>query len=151
MRQLGYRPDGLIEVLHAAQQAFGYLSTEVLAAVATALGVPLSSVYGVATFYSHFTLRPQGRHVCVVCTGTACHISGSATILAAVHACVAAASVEAVPDETAVLDQRPAVGVGDALGGQHRRADAYFAFGRRSTVPAAERRPPTVSQQSGWR
>jgi bidirectional [NiFe] hydrogenase diaphorase subunit len=99
MRQLGFRPDGLIEVLHAAQQAFGYLSTEVLGAVATALGVPLSSVYGVATFYSHFTLRPHGRHVCVVCTGTACHIGGSATILAAVLACIAATSEEAVPDE----------------------------------------------------
>lgn len=99
MRQLGYRPDGLIEVLHAAQQEFGSLSTEVLAAIAEALGVPLSAVYGVATFYAHFTLSPHGRHVCVVCTGTACHISGGAAVLAAVRACVATASDRALPDE----------------------------------------------------
>lgn len=84
--QLGQRPDGLIEVMHAAQEAFGYLDHDVLAAVGAALGVPLSQVYGVATFYSHFTLAPHGAHTCVVCTGTACHISGGAAVLAAGHA-----------------------------------------------------------------
>lgn len=86
MRQLGYAPDALIEVLHTVQETFGYLGTEALAAVSAALGVPLSRVYGVATFYSFFTLAPHGRHTCVVCTGTACHISGASAILAAVEA-----------------------------------------------------------------
>jgi bidirectional [NiFe] hydrogenase diaphorase subunit len=86
MRQLGRRPDALIEVLHTAQVEFGHLDAEVLARVADGLGVPLSKVYGVATFYSHFTLEPHGEHTCVVCTGTACHISGGAAILAAVQA-----------------------------------------------------------------
>jgi bidirectional [NiFe] hydrogenase diaphorase subunit len=85
MRQLGHRPDALIEVLHTAQEVFGHLDTDALAYIGAALGVPLSKVYGVATFYSHFTLSPHGEHTCVVCTGTACHISGGAAILAAVR------------------------------------------------------------------
>jgi len=82
MRRLGYRPDGLIEVLHTTQEVFGYLDDEALRYVSDALGVPPSKVYGVATFYSHFTLEPQGLHTCIVCTGTACYISGAGAILA---------------------------------------------------------------------
>ncbi len=81
MRRLGYSPDSLIEVLHTAQEAFGYLDAETLAYVGDSLGVPPSRTYGVATFYSYFTLKPQGEHTCVVCTGTACYISGAGTIL----------------------------------------------------------------------
>ncbi len=81
MLRLGHRPDALIEVLHTVQQAFGYLDDDALRYVSTSLHVPLSKAYGVATFYSLFTLKPQGDHTCVVCTGTACHIKGSASIL----------------------------------------------------------------------
>jgi bidirectional [NiFe] hydrogenase diaphorase subunit len=84
MRRLGQRPDALIEVLHAAQEAFGYLDPDILDYVARSLRVPLSKVYGVATFYSYFTLKPQGEHACVVCTGTACYINGSGGIVAAI-------------------------------------------------------------------
>jgi len=62
-------------VLHAVQEAFGYLEPDVLEYVGNALGVPLSRVYGVATFYSLFMLKPQGAHTVVVCTGTACYIN----------------------------------------------------------------------------
>jgi len=82
MRRLGYRPDGLIEVLHTTQELFGFLDDEALGYVSDSLGVPPSEVYGVATFYSHFTLKPQGLHTCVVCMGTACYINGAAGILA---------------------------------------------------------------------
>ena len=85
MRQLGHRPEGLIEVLHSVQEAFGHLPVDAMARVAASLRVPLSTVYGVATFYEHFTLRPYGRHVCEVCTGTACHIGGGEAVLAAVQ------------------------------------------------------------------
>lgn len=81
MRRLGYRPDGLIEVLHTTQEVFGYLDDDALAYVGESLGVPPSKVYGVATFYSHFTLKPQGEHTCVVCTGTACYINGASGLL----------------------------------------------------------------------
>jgi bidirectional [NiFe] hydrogenase diaphorase subunit len=84
MRRLGYRPDGLIEVLHTAQEVFGYLDDEALSYVGESLGVPPSKVYGVATFYSYFTLKPQGLHTCVVCTGTACYINGARALLAAI-------------------------------------------------------------------
>jgi bidirectional [NiFe] hydrogenase diaphorase subunit len=81
MRRLGDRPAALIEALHAAQEAFGYLDTDALNFVGDTLGVPHSRVYGVATFYSFFTLKPQGEHTCVVCTGTACYINGAKDIL----------------------------------------------------------------------
>jgi bidirectional [NiFe] hydrogenase diaphorase subunit len=81
MRRMGDRPSALIEALHAAQEAFGYLDTDALNFVGDTLGVPHSRVYGVATFYSFFTLKPQGRHTCVVCTGTACYINGANDIL----------------------------------------------------------------------
>jgi bidirectional [NiFe] hydrogenase diaphorase subunit len=84
MRRLGYRPDGLIEVLHTTQEVFGYLDDEALSYVGDSLGVPPSKVYGVATFYSHFTLKPQGLHTCVVCTGTACYINGASALLTAI-------------------------------------------------------------------
>lgn len=82
MRRMGDRPAALIEALHAAQEAFGYLDPEALHYVGDTLGVPHSRVYGVATFYSYFTLRPGGEHTCVVCTGTACYINGAKEILA---------------------------------------------------------------------
>ena len=81
MRRMGDRPSALIEALHAAQEAFGYLDNDALVYVGDTLGVPHSRVYGVATFYSFFTLKPQGRHTCVVCTGTACYINGAKDIL----------------------------------------------------------------------
>ena len=80
MRRMGDRPAALIEALHAAQEAFGYLDTDALNYVGDTLGVPHSRVYGVATF-SFFTLKPQGEHTCVVCTGTACYINGAKDIL----------------------------------------------------------------------
>ena len=82
MRRMGDKPAALIEALHAAQEAFGYLDESALHYVGDTLGVPHSRVYGVATFYSFFVLKPQGEHTCVVCTGTACYINGARDILA---------------------------------------------------------------------
>ncbi|WP_052263423.1 bidirectional hydrogenase complex protein HoxE [Geobacter pickeringii] len=81
LKQYQYRPDALIEVLHVAQEAFGYLSDELMDHVARQLKVPLSRVYGVATFYHFFSLEPQGEHSCVVCTGTACYVKRSGEIV----------------------------------------------------------------------
>lgn len=81
MRRNGYSRHALIETLHTVQQSFGYLDEPSLRYVAASLRVPLSSVYGVATFYHLFTLKPQGEHTCVFCTGTACYIKGAATLL----------------------------------------------------------------------
>ena len=83
MRRLGDRPEALIEALHAAQEAFGFLDDDALEYVGDTLGVPHSRVFGVATFYSFFTLKPQGEHTCVICTGTACYINGAGELIEA--------------------------------------------------------------------
>jgi NADH-quinone oxidoreductase E subunit len=71
----------LIQVLHKVQSIFGYLSDEVQERVAEALDVPLSEVYGVATFYSLFSLKPQGQYKIGVCLGTACYVRGAQQVL----------------------------------------------------------------------
>ena len=78
MRLHGHQPEALIETLHTIQESFGFLDLKALRYVARELRVPLSRVYAVATFYHFFTLKPPGRHTCVVCMGTACYISGAA-------------------------------------------------------------------------
>lgn len=83
MRRQQYQQHALIEVLHAAQQLFGYLGLDVLYFVAHHLKLPLSKVYGVATFYHLFCLKPPGKHTCVICTGTACYVKGADQLLAA--------------------------------------------------------------------
>jgi bidirectional [NiFe] hydrogenase diaphorase subunit len=84
-RRHGREPHALIETLHTVQETFGYLDETALRFVAASLRVPLSRVYGAATFYHFFTLKPQGRHTCVVCTGTACYIKGAPALLEAIH------------------------------------------------------------------
>jgi bidirectional [NiFe] hydrogenase diaphorase subunit len=81
MRRHGFARESLIETLHTVQSTFGYLEEEALRFVSASLKVPLSRVYGVATFYNFFTMKPQGEHVCVVCMGTACYIKGGQQIL----------------------------------------------------------------------
>lgn len=85
MRRHGRKHHALIESLHAAQEAFGFLDEDSMRYVAANLRVPLSKVYGVATFYHFFTLKPQGEHSCVVCTGTACYIKGAPALLASLE------------------------------------------------------------------
>ena len=85
MRRLGNRPDALIEALHSTQEAFGFLDEDALRYVSESLRLPPSKVFGVATFYHHFTLKPHGEHTCVVCTGTACYINGAGEILASIQ------------------------------------------------------------------
>jgi bidirectional [NiFe] hydrogenase diaphorase subunit len=81
-----FRQDALIEVLHTAQELFGFLDNDVLLYVGRALRVPASRVYGVATFYNFFSMKPPGKHTCVVCMGTACYVKGAGQILQALEA-----------------------------------------------------------------
>jgi len=71
----------LIQVLHQAQDVFGYLPADVQRAVAQGLGLPLSTVCGVVTFYNYFRTEKTGTHVISVCTGTACHVKGAERVL----------------------------------------------------------------------
>lgn len=70
----------LIPVLQEAQAALGFLSKEVIARIAEGLSIPVSQVYGVATFYTQFRLKPVGKHLIRVCHGTACHVGGAGAI-----------------------------------------------------------------------
>lgn len=81
IKRFNHRQDALLEVLNTAQEVFGYLPEQVLRYVAQQLQVPLSRVYGVATFYHMFTFKPLGEHNCIVCAGTACHVKGSDRII----------------------------------------------------------------------
>lgn len=81
MKRYQYAPDALIEVLHQAQELFGYLEEDLLLYIAHSLKLPPSKVYGVATFYHFFSLKQKGAHTCVVCMGTACYVKGSANLL----------------------------------------------------------------------
>jgi NADH-quinone oxidoreductase subunit E len=74
------RSDAVIPVLQEVQEKFGWVPPEAIGRVADALKVFPSEVYGVATFYAQFHLKPRGKHIIKVCRGTACHVNGSATI-----------------------------------------------------------------------
>jgi bidirectional [NiFe] hydrogenase diaphorase subunit len=107
VRRHGYEGQALIEALHTVQECFGYLDDTALKYVSSALQLPLSKVYGVATFYHFFTLKPKGRHACVVCMGTACYIKGAPAIIEAVEERHAIKTGETTPDgELSLLTAR---------------------------------------------
>ncbi len=103
LRKQQFRPDSLIEVLHKAQELFGYLDEDVLLYIARALWLPPSRVYGVATFYHLFTLKPRGQHTCVVCLGTACFVKGANEIMAAAEKCAGVKSGQTTADNRVSL------------------------------------------------
>ena len=74
-------PSNLIAVLQEIQEAYSYLPEDIMTYVATALEISPGAVFGVATFYSHFTLEPKGKYVIKVCDGTACHVKKSTDII----------------------------------------------------------------------
>jgi bidirectional [NiFe] hydrogenase diaphorase subunit len=98
MKKHQFKHDALIEVLHKAQELFGFLEDDLLLFIAYRLKLPASRVYGVATFYHFFTLKPQGRHTCVVCMGTACYVKGANQVLAAVEEKAGIKAGETTPD-----------------------------------------------------
>ena len=75
----------LIPILQEVQAAYKYLSKDMISYVATSIGVPPSRVYGVATFYAHFSLEPKGKHIIRLCDGTACHVRRSEEITQALR------------------------------------------------------------------
>ena len=76
-----HMPGALIPVLHEAQGIYGYLPEEVMKKISDGLGVPVAKVYGVATFYSQFSLTKKGKYRINVCMGTACYVKGSGKLL----------------------------------------------------------------------
>jgi len=103
IKKLQFRQDALIEILHKAQELFGYLEDDLLMFVSYKLKLPPSRVYGVATFYHFFTLKPQGEHTCVVCLGTACYVKGSDKVIAAIEGRLKIKAGETTPDNKVSL------------------------------------------------
>ncbi len=103
-------PGALLPVLHEAQEIYGYLPIEVQQMVADGLGVSLSEVFGVATFYSRFSLTPKGKHKISVCLGTACYVKGSDKILAEIENQLGIKSGECTPDGLFSIDSCRCVG-----------------------------------------
>ena len=75
------KPGSLITILNDVQEFFGYLPIQVQEIIARETGIPLSEIYGVATFYARFSLEPTGKHKISVCLGTACYVKGSQSLL----------------------------------------------------------------------
>jgi bidirectional [NiFe] hydrogenase diaphorase subunit len=85
MKKHQFQADALLEVLHTAQELFGFLQADLLMYIARHLKLPPSRVYGVATFYHFFTFTPKGEHSCNVCLGTACYVKGAAGVQTALE------------------------------------------------------------------
>jgi bidirectional [NiFe] hydrogenase diaphorase subunit len=88
MARHNYSGDALIEVLHTAQELYGFLTPDLLKQIARKLRLPPSRVLGVATFYHFFSLEPKGEHSFIVCTGTACYVAGAQELVSTLeHRC----------------------------------------------------------------
>ena len=97
-------------VLQAAQEIFGYLPEEVQIKVAEGLDIPLSEVYGVASFYAQFTLNPKGRYQISLCLGTACYVKGASAVLEAVQEHLGIRPGSITPDGKFSLDACRCIG-----------------------------------------
>ncbi len=91
-------PSALIAILQDVQRRMGYLPKPVLTRIAEKLGVPLSRVYAVATFYKAFKLKPAGKHIIKVCLGTACHIKGAPQLMQALEGELKVKPEDVTPD-----------------------------------------------------
>lgn len=100
----------LVSILRDIQAEYGYLPQEALARVGGCLGVPVSQVYGVATFFKAFSLKPRGRHVINVCLGTACHVRGGIKILEKLERNLQINRGETTPDARFTLETVNCIG-----------------------------------------
>lgn len=122
----------LIPALQRAQDAAGYISREQIVAIHQQSGIPLAHIYGVATFYSQFRLRPVGKHIIRVCHGTACHVSGANAISETLESHLQIANGETTPDRLFTLETvsclgccslAPVIMVGNTTHGNLKPAD----------------------------
>ena len=100
----------LITILQETQDKFRYLPGAAIKEIARYLNVPEASIYGVATFYAQFKLTPLGKHVIRVCRGTACHVRGSAKVLAEMENKLGVKAGETTPDMEYTLETVACIG-----------------------------------------
>ncbi len=100
----------LMPVMQKAQDIYGYLPIEVQTMIADGMGIPLEKVYGVATFYSQFSLNPKGKYQISVCLGTACYVKGSGDVYSKLEEILGIKGGECTPDGKFSLDACRCVG-----------------------------------------
>lgn len=111
MKRHRFAPDSLIEVLHTAQELFGYLNNDLLYYIAHGLKLPPSHIYGVASFYHLFSFAPKGKHTCVVCTGTVCYVKGVDALLESIEKRLGIVAGKTTPDGQVSLTTARCLGV----------------------------------------
>ena len=92
------QPGAIMPCLQEAQEVYGYLPVEVQTMIAEGLGVSLEEVFGVSTFYSQFSLTPQGKYNVSICLGTACYVKGAAAVLDKLTSALGIQPEECTPD-----------------------------------------------------
>ena len=97
-------------VMQQAQEIYGYLPEEVQIMIAEGLGITLSEVYGVASFYTQFSLNPKGQYTVSICLGTACYVKGAGDILARVEKVLGIKAGEVTPDGLFSVDATRCLG-----------------------------------------
>jgi len=110
LKNYDYDHSALLSILQNIQQKEGYLSPEIIKEVAEKINLPLSKVYGVATFYSQFRLKPRGKNIIRVCLGTACHVRGGKRILETIENELGIKDGETTPDGRFTLESVACIG-----------------------------------------
>jgi len=111
IRQWKDEPGGLLPVMQQAQNIIGCLDEEVQNYIAEAMGVPVADIYGIATFYSLFTLEPKGKYSVGLCLGTACYVKGSQLVLDELQKVLGGIEVgKTTPDGLFTLDATRCIG-----------------------------------------
>lgn len=91
-------PGSLITILQKAQEIYGYLPVDVILHISQRTGIKVTKIMGVATFYSQFRLEPVGKHLIMLCQGTACHVNGSSQIEKVINEYLGIKDGETTPD-----------------------------------------------------
>lgn len=102
--------ENLIMIIQAIQRRYNYLPRPALTYLSTKIGVPLSQIYGVATFYSTFSLEPRGRNIISVCLGTACHVRGGERVRERIEGALDIGDRETTEDQRYTLETVRCIG-----------------------------------------
>jgi NADH-quinone oxidoreductase subunit E len=129
----GSHQEGLISLLEQIQAKYGYLPREVLEEVSQRTGRSLVDIYGVATFYRAFSLKPRGRHLVSACLGTACHVRGGPAVVEEIERSLGVKAGETTPDNEFTLEAVNCLGA-CALGPVVVVDGHYFPKVRRADV-----------------
>ena len=110
IEELKNEPGCLMPVMQRAQDIFGYLPEDVQNIIAKGLDIPVSDVYGVATFYAQFNLEPKGKYIISVCLGTACYVKGAQLVLEELEKVLGVPAGSTTPDGLFTLNATRCLG-----------------------------------------